>query len=85
MSSVASFNDLVSDSKCANLHCVVETAAGKYLCFTRLDSETWTICASDGYDLWKIDLSEKDFETHRELADIKEDAYLLKFRYYLMA
>lgn len=82
---MASVKDMVMIGKVDNIHTVVETAGQKYLCFTRLTSDAWILCATDGCDLWRLELDADELDAHRDLAEISTlDAYLAKFRYGLV-
>ena len=78
---MSSIKDIVGDINLDSLHAVTETAGKKYLAFTRLTSEAWILCVTDGIELWRLALDQDELEAHRDLAEVKSmDAFLLKLR-----
>ena len=72
--------EVICNGKCDELHVVVDAASTKYIVFTRCDCDTFIICASDGYDLWRLEIDEEEFGALKELASLNSEAYLNNLR-----
>lgn len=59
---------------------VVDTSSGKFLCFTRLEDDQFCLCASDGDDVWRLELTEQSLDSYKEVARLNTEAYINKFR-----
>lgn len=71
---------LITNAKLDNIQRIVLNGKQKYLCFTHLTS-CWVLCATDGMDVWRLELDEHEIESHRELAEVNTlDAFLAKIR-----
>ena len=70
----------ISENTVDNLHAIVDSGSGRFMCFTRLDSDVWIICASDGCDVWRLEMDNDELEAHRDLASLNMDAFLARFR-----
>ena len=78
---MASIKDVICDGKVESLHAVVETGGNKFVCFTRLSPESWVLCVTDGFDLWRLELDLDDLDARRDLAEVASiDAYVSRFR-----
>ena len=74
-------SESIKQAQCQELQTTVESASGRYLCFTRLDGESLVVAASDGYDVWRLDMDGTELEAHSDLADTSLDAFLTKIRF----
>lgn len=72
--------EIICDGKCNELHTVVDTGSNKSIVFTRCESDLFVICASDGCDLWKLELDQDEFDASKELASLNSEAYLNNLR-----
>ncbi len=79
---MASVKDLVTDAQVKAMHSVVESAAGKFVCFSRLATDDiWVLGATDGCDVWRQDLDLEELDAQRDLAEVGSlDAFLAKLR-----
>ncbi|KAK6181511.1 hypothetical protein SNE40_009348 [Patella caerulea] len=78
------FKDVIIDNKIDDIYQIVISGDEKYLSFTYFDSpsKSWTLCVTNGIDVWRLVMAEEDFNTHRELANIStEEAFCLKIRH----
>lgn len=77
---MAGLKQLITDAKLENVQRIVLNGKQKYLCFTHLTS-CWILCATDGIDVWRLELDEDEIESHRELAEVNTlDTFLAKIR-----
>ena len=82
LETMANIKDLVTDAQVESLHCVVETGSGKFVCYSRLAVDAWVVGATDGCDLWRLELDMDDLDSQRDLSDVSSlDAYLAKLRW----
>ncbi len=78
---MASLKDVISEANLEAVHCVSETSAGKYVCYTRLLDDAWVVGTTDGCDLWRIEMDFEELDAHRDLADSNSlDAYLSRIK-----
>ena len=75
-----SYVDSLKEHGCNTLYTVVDTSSGKFLCFTRLEDDVLYLCASDGNDVWRLELSEHSMENHKEVAGLNSEAFMVKMR-----
>ncbi|KAJ8308850.1 hypothetical protein KUTeg_013724 [Tegillarca granosa] len=52
---------LITNAKLDNIQRIVLNGKQKYLCFTHLTS-CWVLCATDGMDVWRLELDEHEIE-----------------------
>ncbi|ESO87659.1 hypothetical protein LOTGIDRAFT_234912 [Lottia gigantea] len=72
--------DILTDNQICELNQTIQNGDEKYLCFTTFDLQ-WTICVTDGVNVWRLSVDEDDFQTHKELTNIdKDDAFCSKIR-----
>lgn len=72
---------LATEHRCERLQAIVSCSSVKYLVFTTVSNDKWNIHATDGIDVWRLELDQTGLESHRELADVAGyEAYFSKFR-----
>lgn len=81
LDTMASLKDMISDASLEGVHCVSETSAGRYVCYTRMLDDAWVVGTTDGCDLWRIEMDSEELDAHRDLADSNSmDAYLSRIK-----
>ena len=73
---MSSTRESIKEAHCHELQGTVETASGRFLCFSRLDGDSLVLCASDGCEVWRLDMDATELEAHSDLAGTTLDAYL---------
>lgn len=77
---MSSFKDRISEAKIGNLHRLIENGRQKFLIFTKM-GKNFSLNATDGIDVWRLDMDEKELESQRELSETSSnEAFLLKIR-----
>ncbi|XP_061172625.1 uncharacterized protein LOC133181971 [Saccostrea echinata] len=77
---MSSYKDSILDAKVINLHKVVENGRQRFICFTKMGTY-WSLNVTDGLDVWRLEMDEDEFESHRELSETSsKEAFLLKIR-----
>lgn len=77
---MSSFKDSISEAKIGNLHRLIENGLQKFLIFTKM-GKNFSLNATDGIDVWRLDMDEKELESLRELSETSSnEAFLLKIR-----
>ena len=78
---MSTLNEIIKQGNCDELHCTIDNGTARYLCFTRLDDMgNFTVCASDGVDLWSAKFDEDELDAHRDFSNMNIDAYLAKLK-----
>lgn len=77
---MSSFKDSILEAKVENLHRLIENGRQKFLIFTKM-GKSFSLNATDGIDVWRLDMDEKESESLRELSETSSnEAFLLKIR-----
>ncbi|XP_041354290.1 uncharacterized protein LOC121372094 [Gigantopelta aegis] len=74
------FKNLLIEAEVIDLHRTTDNGRVKFLCFTRFHDNAMILGVSDGVDVWRLELDSDELDTHRDLAGVTIDAYLVKFR-----
>ncbi|KAK3094204.1 hypothetical protein FSP39_025419 [Pinctada imbricata] len=79
---MTTFKELITDANVHELHTIIENGRQKFLCYTKLRSDSeWLVGVTDGVDVWKLDIDEDELDSHRELAEINSnEAFLNKVK-----
>ena len=79
---MTSVRDLTEEARVDKLVSVVKQSGTKFVCFTNVSNDgNWIIAATDGCDLWRLEMDNDALEAHRDAHEVTTlDIFLARVR-----